>query len=91
MVLQFVHYSEEENNSPVQLVKMKTFAAWFLFLTLELSFLQHNSCYFLSLELFVYLLLLIAIYSAVCVDVQTFAVYIMSKDIAVQHHVNILF
>lgn len=65
MVLQFVHYSEEDNNSPVQLVKMKTFAAWFLFLTLELSFLLYNSCYFLCLELFVNLLSLITIYTSV--------------------------
>lgn len=67
MELQFVHYSEEENNSPVQLVKMKTFAVWFLFLTLELSFLRYNSCYFLSLERFVNLRSLITIYSALCV------------------------
>lgn len=38
MVLQFVHYSEGEKNSPAQLAQMKTFAAWFLFLTFELSF-----------------------------------------------------
>lgn len=79
MVLQFVHYSEEENNNSVQLVKMKTFTAWFLFLTLELSYLQYNSCYFLSLELFVNLLSLITIYSAVCAAVQTSAGYIMSN------------
>ncbi len=79
MVLQFVHYSEEENNSPVQLVQMKTFAAWLLFLTLELSFVQYNSCYFLSLEIFVNFMSLITIYSALCVDVQTFVAYIMSN------------
>ncbi len=97
MVLQFVHYSVEENNSPVQLVQMKTFAAWLLFLTLELSFVQYNSCYFLSLEIFVNFMSLITIYSALCVDDQTFVAYIMSNFMRVWHlciavqHIHIWF
>jgi len=98
MELQFVHYSEDENNSPAQLVKMNT--AWFLFLTLELSFSQYNSCYFLSLELFVNLLSLITIYTE-CFDVQSFAVLSLTlwehgipaekADIASQGNIPILF